>query len=422
MPDHETPPGRPWQDVQRDHVFFTWSAQRGQAGMEIDDAKGARFHVPGKGWVYDLESQVYNVNIGHRNPHVVDRMKAQLETLPAAGPNVVLPIRAELGALLHEKSGLKKAFLTAGGAEAVENAIKMARLVTGRTKVVARRNSYHGATLQTLTVAGDPRREPFAKGLGPAYHVDDPYPPRAPAGETPSDWVENLEAVVESEGPETIAAILLEGFTGTNGMQVPPEDFWPRARALCDAHGILLIDDEIFSGFGRTGTWFAREHWGVEVDMMVVGKGLASGYAPLAGVLAGDRVATHFEDETLWCGLTTYAHPVACAAAVGSIEVLDREGMVESAARVGAHLQGRLKALAKESSLAPHIRDVRGLGLMQCLQLDRSADDYRRALWEADLYAPGRGDLVFLCPPLCLTVGEADEIVDRMARTLRGLV
>jgi taurine--2-oxoglutarate transaminase len=191
---------------------------------------------------------------------------------------------------------LEKAFFATGGSEAVENAIKIARLVTGRSKIVTRRSSYHGATLAVLGVAGDARKLPFARDLAPAYHIEDPYP--VPCRE-PSAWVASLVALIDREDPATIAAILLEGFTGTNGMQHPPADFWPRVRALCDQHGILLIDDEIFSGFGRTGKWFAREHWGVRADMMVLGKGLTSGYAPLSASMVSPAIARHFDDHKL---------------------------------------------------------------------------------------------------------------------------
>jgi taurine--2-oxoglutarate transaminase len=242
-----TPPSL--SDRQREHLLFTWSAQRRARTLEIIDAERARFEVAGKGWVWDLESQVYNVNVGHRHPHVQARMVAQIESLPAAAPNAVLPIRAQLGELLATHTGMAKAFLTTGGSEAVENAIKIARLVTGRSKIIARKHSYHGATLAVLEIAGDMRRDPFADSMRAPLHIRDPYPTRASGSGRASEWLASARALVQREGGETIAAILLEGLTGTNGMQHPPADFWPGIRELCDQHGILLIDDEIFSGF-----------------------------------------------------------------------------------------------------------------------------------------------------------------------------
>ncbi|MEE9384567.1 MAG: aminotransferase class III-fold pyridoxal phosphate-dependent enzyme [Nannocystaceae bacterium] len=404
-----------WQRQQRDHLFFTWSRQAGQRGFEIADAEGARFRVPDKGWIWDLESQVYNVGVGHKHPHVRQRMIEQIERLPACAPNVLLPIRAELAQKLAQHTGLQRSFLTTGGSEAVENAIKIARLVTRRRKVVTRRRSYHGATLAVLAISGDARGEPFARAEDPRCTFDDPYPVREATGNRPSDWLENLQRRIEIEGPETIAAILLEGFTGTNGMQIPPIDFWRGARELCDLHGILLIDDEIFSGFGRTGTWFAREHWDVRADMMVVGKAITSGCAPLAGVVVSQSIAEHFDDETLWCGLTHYAHPVSCAAAMGSIEVLERDDLVQNSRTVGDHLRERLGELQRDPLVGPHITDVRGLGLMITLEFDRNSRALAEILWHRNVYAPTRGRCLYICPPLCLSQTEADTIADLIA-------
>jgi taurine--2-oxoglutarate transaminase len=402
-----------WQERQREHLFFTWTRQAGVQGLEIVDARGARFEVAGKGWVWDLESQVYNVNVGHRHPHVQSRMIEQIERLPACAPNAVLPIRSELGALLAEHTGLHRAFLTTGGSEAVENAIKMARLVTGRSKVVTRRNSYHGATLAVLGIAGDRRKDPYVADLAPAFHIEDSIPVREAEDGRPSSWLESFDELLEREGPESIAAVLLEGFTGTNGMQHPPADFWAGVRERCDRHGILMIDDEIFAGFGRTGRWFAREHWSVPVDMMTIGKGLTSGYAPLAGVMVSEAIAASFEREKLWCGLTHYAHPVSCAAAVGSIEVMAREGLVENAAEVGARLEGGLEEIAARHE---QILEVRGLGMMLAVVFDRSCEALVSRLWDLGVYAPHRDEMLFVCPPLCLTQAEAVEILDRLEK------
>jgi taurine--2-oxoglutarate transaminase len=405
---------------QRDHLFFTWSVQSEVGPLEIIDAAGPRFATRDHGWLWDLESQVYNVSAGHRHPHIQRRMIAQIEALPAAAPNAVLPIRAELGVLLRRHTGLHRAFLTTGGSEANENAVKIARLYTGRSKVITRRSSYHGATLAILGIAGDDRKAPFAGDLAPALHIDDPYPVPAVAPGEPSAWVTSLEALLEREGPETVAAILLEGFTGANGMQVPPPDFWPRARELCDAHGILLIDDEIFSGFGRTGRWFAVDRWGVRPDIMTIGKALTSGYAPLAGVCVSQPIAAHFDDHKLWCGLTTYAHPVSCAAAVGAIEVYADEDLPKNAERVGTVLGEHLEALRRRPPLAGMLRDHRGFGLMRLLELDRPTTGLAALGLQRGLYIPTKADKVLLCPPLCLTVEEAGEVAERLGDTLEA--
>lgn len=406
-------------DRQRAHMMFTWSAQKRARALEIVDAERARFEVAGKGWVWDLESQVYNVNVGHRHPHVQAKMIEQIQQLPACAPNAVLPIRAQLGELLASHTGLAKAFLSTGGSEAVENAIKIARLVTKRSKIVARKHSYHGATLAVLEIAGDMRKEPFAATMRAPLHIRDPYPTRESRPGHPSEWLASARALVQREGGETIAAFLLEGLTGTNGMQHPPDDFWPGIRELCDQHGILLIDDEIFAGFGRTGRWFAREHWGVRVDLMTIGKGLTSGYAPLAGVMLSDAIARRFDDEVLWCGLTHYAHPVSCAAAVGSIEVLAREQLPDNAERVGRVFERRFAELVDTH---PHVVGQRGLGLMRALELDRNAAPVVERAWQLGVFLPWRGPLLFVCPPLCLREDEAELICDLLADALTAAV
>lgn len=403
---------------QRAHMMFTWSAQHRARTFEIVDAERARFEVADKGWVWDLESQVYNVNIGHKHPHVQARMIEQINRLPACAPNAALPVRAALGERLAAHTKMAKVFLSTGGSEAVENAIKIARLATGRTKIIARRHSYHGATLAVLEIAGDLRKQPFIETMRTPLHIRDPFPARAPSPGRPSDWLASARALVQREGGETIAAILLEGFTGTNGMQSPPADFWPGVRKLCDEHGILLIDDEIFAGFGRTGRWFAREHWGVEVDLMTIGKGLTSGYAPLAGVMLSDALARGFDDEVLWCGLTHYAHPVSCAAALGSIEVLEREGLPENADRVGQVFERRFAELV---ATQPCVVSQRGLGLMRALELDRNAAPVVERAWELGVYLPWRGPLLFACPPLCLREHEAEIVCDLLADALQAL-
>jgi len=414
MNDENSPTGS-LRARQGERLFFTWSVQGQARPFEIVAARGARFEVAGEGWKWDLESQVYNVNVGHGHPHVKRRMTEQIEALPAAAPNALLPVRARLGELLAEKTGLAKAFLTTGGSEAVENAIKIARLVTGRSKIVTRRHSYHGATLAVLGVAGDDRKAAFEADLDPAYHIEDPFPARAPTTARASDWLESFDALLGRESPDTIAAVVLEALTGTNGMQEPPADFWPGVRERCDRHGILLIDDEIFAGFGRTGRWFGRELWGVEVDMMTIGKGLTSGYAPLAGVMVSEEIAARFDEQRLWCGLTHYAHPVSCAAAVGSIEALEADHLVDNAAVRGLQLAQRLDALVAAPGAAV---GRRGHGLMQALELRDAAGPVARRLWDLGAYVPYRDNLLFLCPPLCIDRVGLDEVCGLIERAV----
>lgn len=409
-----------WQQRQREHLFFTWSAQHNVQGFEIVDAAGPRFKVAGSGWMWDLESQIYNVAVGHRHPHIQARMIEQIKSLPAAHPHALLSVREELSELLHRHTGMHQAFLTTGGSEAVENAIKIARLVTGRSKIIARRNSYHGATLTILGISGDPRRDPFASDIPTPFYIDDPYPGREASADRPSDWLGNLEMLLAREGAGTIAAILLEGMTGIGGMQTPPKDFWPGVRALCDRHNILLIDDEIFSGFGRTGRWWAFQHWGAIPDILVVGKGLTSGYAPLGGALVAKPIAQYFRDRTLWCGLTHYAHPVSCAAAVASIRVIDEEDLVGNAKRVGAALGRRLEGIVQQADIGHRIVDLRGRGLMHTIVFDRPCLPLVKLLWERGIFAPANEEMLFICPPLCLAESQMHEVVDGIESSIRA--
>ncbi len=396
-------------------VLRTWSAQREAHVFTIDRAEGARVHVPGHGWVWDFKSQVFNVNVGHAHPRVLARMAAQLEHVCCAGPNVDLPIRHELARRLLAHAGMGRAFFALGGAEAMENAVKMAMLATGRSQVLARRRSYHGASLGMLSIGGDERRAPFVERLCEGLWIDDPYPPRAPRPGAPSDWVESLHARVAEVGPERVAAIVLEGLTGTNGVQEPPADFWPEVRRLCDAHGIVLIDDEVFTGLGRTGKMFAWEHWGVRPDMIVLGKGLACGYAPLSAVLVREDIARHFDEHVLMCGLTGYASPIGCAAAAGCLDAIEGEDLVARAERMGTVLRERLLDLARR---APAIRDVRGRGLLLAVALDGPAAPVARAMWDARVLVASRGELIFLCPPLVVDEAGIEAALAALAGAL----
>lgn len=404
-----------WQARQRQRLFFTWSAQHRVEGFSLTGGKGARFQVAGGEWLWDFGSQLYNLVAGHGNTRIQERMIAQIRDVPAAHPHALLPIRAEVGELLHRHTGLAKAFLTTGGSEAVENAIKIARLYTGREKIITRRTSYHGATLAVLGVSGDPRRQPFVASLGAPYYIDDRWPVREGTASEPSEWLQSVQRLVRDEGPQTIAAILLEGLTGVGGLQTPPHDFWPGVRALCDRHGIVLIDDEILSGCGRSGAWWAHQHWGASPDIIVVGKGITSGYAPMAGAIVSRAIAERFDDEVLCCGLTCFAHPVSCAAAVATLRVLEEDGLVENAARLGPVLRQRLETIASRHR---RVTELRGRGLMQGLVLADSTQGLGAVAWQHGLSAPTTRDMLLLCPPLCIAESELHDAMDRLDAAL----
>jgi taurine--2-oxoglutarate transaminase len=347
----------------------------------------------------------------------------------------VFPDKARAGELLAEVAprGLGKSFICLSGAEANENAVKMARLFTGRSKVVARTRSYHGATLAMLALSGDPRRAPFApEGGGEAPGVlrtVDPYCYRCPVGRDPAtcshECADDLARVLEREGPGTVAAVILEGIVGANGVFVPPPGYWRKVRDICDRAGVLLIADEVLSGFGRTGRWFAVDHDGVAPDLMTVAKGLTGGYAPGGAVLVSDRIARHFDDHTLYCGLTAYAHPLTCAAIVAAITAIRDEDLVSRAAALGAWLG---PALADVARSRPIVGEVRGLGLLWALELvapgtrdPLAAPALARiaaGLKRRALYVHRRDNLVYLAPPLVASEKDLAEGVARIAAAL----
>ncbi len=416
---------------QRARVFFTWSAQATAQPLEIVRGQGATFWTAdGARWL-DLCSTTWNANLGHGHPRMREALHRAADQAFVAGPTAAYPDKLRAGELLAEIAprGLAKSFLCLGGAEANENAIKMARLLTGRRKVVARNRSYHGATLAMLSLSGDPRRDAFEPGLPGIVRLADPYCYRCPMGKQREtcaiECADDLETVLLREGPETVAAVVVEGIVGANGVFIPREGYLRRLRELCDHHGVLLIADEVLSGFGRTGRWFAVDHEGVVPDLLTCAKGLTGGYAPGGAVLVHERIARHFDDHVLLCGLTTYAHPVTCAAIVGAIEAYRDERLIERAASLGAWWRPRLDAFAKAHEF---VGEVRGLGLLFALELVRPgtrepqpADAMSRvyaALRARHVHLFKRDNLVYLAPPLVSTEAELDEGLSRVTEAL----
>lgn len=417
--------------LNREYTMFSWSSQGRLEPIPIVRAEGVYFwDAAGKRYL-DFASQVMNVNIGHGHPHVIQAIKEQADRLPYAGPSFATEVRGELGRLLAEISpgDLKKTFFTLDGAEATENAIKIARLFTGRSKIVTRYRSYHGATYGALSAGGDPRRLAVEPGIPGIVRVLDPYCYRCPFGQDSKycqvECVAHVEQVIQFEGPENVAAVLMEGVTGTNGVIVPPVDYWPRLREICDRYGILLISDEVMSGFGRTGEWFAVNHWGVVPDMITVAKGFTSAYLPLGAVIMSERIAGFFEDHTFWGGLTYSGHPMSCAAAIAVIQVYRQEKLLENAREMEAVVAQGLLDLRNRH---PCVGDIRGLGLFWVIELVRDRQSREplvpwnarpaeqepmrpltRYLREHGLYAFCKWNWLFVIPPLCITAGQIAE-------------
>lgn len=413
----------------RDYTLFSWSVQSTANPIHIAGGKGAYFFDgDGNHWL-DFSSQLININVGHQHPKVLEAIKKQVDELCFAAPAFATTPRGELGKRLAEVTGLAKSFFTLGGSEANENAIKIARLVTGRDKIITRYRSYHGATMGSMTASGDPRRWPVEPGIPGVVRVFDPYCYRCPFGKQPDscrrECVSHIEEVIQMEGPHTIAAILVEGITGSNGLIVPPDDYYPRLRALCDKYGILLIDDEVMSGFGRTGTYLATQHYGIKPDIVTCAKGLTSGYMPLGAVIVSEKIAQHFENTMLWGGLTYSSHPVSCAAAIANLEVYEEEQIFENVNVLGQHLGQRLEAMKAKFNC---VGDVRYIGLFSVIELVKNKDtreplapfngtspEMQRLaayLKSKYIYAFVRFNMVWVCPPLVINQEDLDRGLD----------
>ncbi|RDI96629.1 aminotransferase class III-fold pyridoxal phosphate-dependent enzyme [Meiothermus sp. QL-1] len=423
---------RPSREViqeNRDYTLFSWSAQSTANPIHMARAEGVWFwDGDGNKWL-DLNAQLINMNVGHQHPKVLEAIKRQVDELCFAGPNFATEPRGRLGKKLAEVTGLAKSFFTLGGAEANENAMKIARLYTGRDKIIARYRSYHGATMGAMTASGDPRRWPVEPGIPGIVRVFDPYCYRCPFGKTVDtcrrECVSHIEEVIELEGPHTIAAIIVEGITGSNGVLVPPDDYYPRLRALCDKYGILLITDEVMSGFGRTGKWLSTQHYGIKPDIVTCAKGLTSGYIPLGAVIVSEPIAEFFEKNTLWGGLTYSGHPLACAAALANLEVYEEEQIFENVEVQGRYLAERLEAMRKKYAC---VGDVRYKGLFSVIELVRdkttkeplapyngtSPEMQRLAghLKSRYIYAMTRFHMLWVAPPLVIQREELAYALD----------
>jgi len=434
-----------------EHGFWTWSAQGKVAPISLQRAKGVYFwDVNGKRYL-DFNSMVMCVNIGHGDERVIEAIAAQARELPFAGPPMATRPRAQLGKLLAEitPGDLNRFLFTLGGADANENAIKLARAYTGRHKILARYRSYHGATAGAMAATGDPRRVAWEPNVMPGVvHFLDPYRyrstfhranPGISDADFCQDYLNHLEEIILYEGPETIAALLLETVTGTNGVIIPPDGYLPGVRQLCDRYGILLIADEVMSGFGRTGKWFAVDHWGVVPDLMTMAKGLTSAYAPLGAVAIQPKIAEFFNQRVYQGGLTYNAHPISLAAAIANIQVMQQDRLVERAAEMGSVLRRLLTDLGENH---PSVGEVRSIGLFGIIELvrDRQTREplapfngtseamiaFRNYMLAHGVYLYTHWHTVLIIPPLIIdkdqlaegfaVLDEALEITDRVVR------
>jgi len=417
--------------LSREHTFFSWSVQGALDPIAVDRAEGVYLYTPEGRRILDFNSQLMSVNIGHGDRRVIDAITEQATKLQYVQPAFATEPRARLGAKLAEilPGDLDKVFLTLGGAEAIENAIKLARHFTGRYKVLARYRSYHGATMGAMTLTGDPRRWANEPGLVGVVRYPDTHRWGEAEPRPVEESLQGLEDVIRYEGPGTIAAVFLETIVGTNGILIPPEGYIAGVREICDRHGILMVADEVMAGFGRTGRWFAVDHWGVTPDLMTMAKGLTSSYLPLGAVAMRRHISDFFETHMYFGGLTYSSHAVSCAAALATIGVYEEDGLIENAARLDPIMRAHHRRLADRH---PSVGAVRNLGLFGIIDLVRSRDPWTpltpfngtsdemkavgKALRDAGLYTMIANNSIHTNPPLCITddqLAEGFEIIDR---------
>jgi taurine---2-oxoglutarate transaminase len=415
----------------RAYTFFSWSIQGALDPIAIDHAEGVYLYTPEGRRFLDFNSQLMSVNIGHGNRRVIDAITEQALKLQYVQPAFATEIRGRLGARMAEilPGDLDKVFFTLGGAEAIENAMKLARHYTGRYKVLARYRAYHGATFGAMTLTGDPRRWANEPGLVGVVRYPDTHRWGEPEPRPVEESLQGLEDVIRYEGAHTIAAVFLETIVGTNGILIPPDGYLQGVREICDRNGILMVCDEVMAGFGRTGRWFAVDHWGVVPDLMTMAKGLTSSYLPLGAVAMRHHIAEAFETKMFYGGLTYSSHPVSLAAALATINVYEDDDLIGNAARLGPVMQAHHRRLAaKHPSVGAH----RNLGLFGILDLVRSHDpwtpmtayngtsDEMKAIGkyfrEHGLYAFVANASIHTNPPLCITeeqLAEGFEVIDR---------
>lgn len=415
-----------------DYTLFSWSKQAGLSPIAVERGEGVYLYdTEGKRYI-DFSSGLMNVNIGHGDQRVTDAVVKQMQKISYVTPSCVTEIRGELGKKVAEISPetLNKTLFTVCGATAIDNAIKLARMYTGRHKIIARYRAFHGASYAGLSAGGDPRKLPADSQQAPNFiHVEDPYCYRCPFGQKVEscqrECVQHIERVIEFEGAENVAAILMEGESGSSGCIKYPADYLPKLRAICDKHGILLIADEVMSGFGRTGKWFGVDNFGVVPDIIATAKGLTAGYIPMGALIVSDKIAAHYNDKPLMLGLTYSAHAVGCAAGLAVLNIYQSDNLIENAAEIGKYVD---ECMVKMMEKHPSIGDFRNTGLLGCIELvknrttkepmapfnakpDQMAimNKVASKIKDLGMYTFVRWNYIFVAPPLCVTREQIDE-------------
>ena len=424
------------------YTLFSWSKQKSIDPICVQRAEGVYLYdFNGKRYL-DFSSGLMNVNIGHGDQRVTHAVVKQMQEVSYVTPSCATRVRGELGKKLADicPGNLNKAFFTLCGATSVEHAIKLARLYTGRHKIITRYRAFHGATYAAMTAGGDPRKLPSdAQQIPNIIHVEDPFCYRCPWSQEPSscklECASHVERVIEFEGPHNVAAILMEGESGSSGCIKYPKNYWKRLREICDRHGILLIADEVMSGFGRTGKWFGFENHGVIPDMVCMAKGITSGYLPFGCLMVSDTIAAKYDNEPLMIGLTYSAHATACAAALEVINIYETDHLIENTVKMGAYVNKRVEDL---KTIHPSLGDFRNTGLLGCIEVVRNRktkepmapfnapasemkvmNQVAATLKELGMYTFVRWNYIFIAPPLTVTEDQIDEGIGMISEALK---
>ena len=413
-----------------DYTLFSWSKQKGIAPIAVKYGKGVYLYDYDDKRYIDFSSGLMNVNIGHGDQRITDAVVKQMQQISYVTPSCVTKVRGDLGKKLAEicPGDLNKAFFTLCGATSIENGIKLARMYTGRHKILTRYQSYHGSSSGAMAASGDPRKLPSDAQQAPNFvHIDLPNAYRYPHGEENllKDSIDQLERIIAYEGPANIAAIMLEGESGSSGCLQYPEGYLKGVREICNRHGILLIMDEVMSGFGRTGQWFGFQNHGIVPDMIAMAKGLTCGYLPFGCLMVSDKIAVKYDDSMLALGLTYSAHPVACAAALETLQIYEDDNLIENAIEMGNYINEQVAILKQQH---PSIGDFRNTGLLGCIELVKNRitkepmapfnakpdemmvmNKVAAKIKELGMYTFVRWGYIFIAPPLCVTKDEIDE-------------
>src|ERR1700712_5579133 len=423
-----------------DYTLFSWSKQKNIAPIAVKYGQGVYLYDYDDKKYIDFSSGLMNVNIGHADQRITEAVVKQMQEVSYVTPSCVTKVRGELGKKLAEicPGDLNKAFFTLCGATSIENGIKLARLYTGRHKILTRYQSYHGSSYGAMSASGDPRRLAMDAQQSPNFvHFDLPYLYRWEYGEENllKESVASLERMIAYEGPANIAAILLEGESGTSGCLQYPVGYLKAVREICNKNGILLIMDEVMSGFGRTGKWFGFQNHDIVPDMICMAKGLTCGYLPFGCLMVTDKIAAKYDDNVMALGLTYSAHPVSCAAALATLKIYEDDGLIDNAVSMGKYMEEQVELLKEKH---PSIGDFRNTGLLGCIELVKNKttkepmapfnakpeemaimNKVAAKIKDLGMYTFVRWSYIFIAPPLCVTKEQIDEGLEIIGEAIK---